>query len=343
MLRFPLLIVGVGLVGLATTAPGRAQEKDKFQPVSFVTFDRVELRGVFYPGMKGVNSPTVMLLHKYGSDRTKGNFGALASHLHEKGYAVLAFDFRGHGASTTVDSLFWEYPVNKKYIRKPDPNRRTVSFKDFQNAYFPYLLHDIAAARNYLDKRNDERACNTSNLVVIGAEEGAALGFAWIAIEHLRDAIAPGVAFNPNPRKAGEDISGAIWLSFKRSPLGMTFPYSKLVEDHAKIMRERIPMWFAAGADDSSGVSDAAYMHDTIMRANRSSSKVPSTKLPIKGTKLRGIDLYGQAKLETDALLDKYLEMYVKRRATAAWENRKASEISPSELPLNDLGFRLNP
>ena len=58
------------------------------------------------------------------------------------------------------------------------PNsKKLVEFKDFKTnaGYFPYLINDIAAAKVFLDRKNDEGKCNTHHLVLVG-ETGAALG-----------------------------------------------------------------------------------------------------------------------------------------------------------------------
>ena len=47
-------------------------------------------------------------------------------------------------------------------------------------------VNDIAAARRYLEVRNDAGDCNLSNLILVGAKEGAALGSLWIAEEWQR-------------------------------------------------------------------------------------------------------------------------------------------------------------
>src|SRR4051794_16201293 len=106
MNRVSLAVAAGLLVGLAGFT--RAQDEKK-EDVSFKTFDGVLIKGSYYASAKGSNAPVVMLLHKYGADRTKGDWDALAVRLKEKGYAVLSFDFRGHGQSTQIINpmLFW--------------------------------------------------------------------------------------------------------------------------------------------------------------------------------------------------------------------------------------------
>src|SRR5947209_4416428 len=79
--------------GLLAAFAGFAHaQDDKKVDVSFKTFDGVLIKGTFYPSTKGSNAQVVMFLHKLGSDRTKGDWAALADSLQKAGYAILSFD-----------------------------------------------------------------------------------------------------------------------------------------------------------------------------------------------------------------------------------------------------------
>src|SRR4029079_12304590 len=115
--------------------------------------------------------PTVLMLHALAEDSSKKGWTALAEQLSANGYAVLAFDFRGHGKSTEVGpTQFWIGNGTQGYLRGT-PGRNNIEFKEFTSAYSPTLINDIAAARAVLDQKNDEHACDTSKLIVIGAED----------------------------------------------------------------------------------------------------------------------------------------------------------------------------
>ena len=47
-----------------------------------------------------------MFLHKLGGNRTQGDWESLAISLQAKGYAIMTFDFRGHGDSGPLDTGF---------------------------------------------------------------------------------------------------------------------------------------------------------------------------------------------------------------------------------------------
>jgi pimeloyl-ACP methyl ester carboxylesterase len=352
------LALAAGLLALAVTAPGFAQNPPKMvnkEEVGFKTIDGVMLKGTFYPSSKGANSPVVLFLHKLGGNRTQGDWESLAISLQAKGYAVMTFDFRGHGASTTLadPKAFWSGRHNQQYVAgyvqgATNPKKK-IEFKDFNKSlYVPYLVNDIAAARHDLDNRNDNAQCNTSNLFIIGAEEGAALGFFWIISEYYRPAIykdvnilgvAGGVV---NNAPAAEDVGGAVWLSMRKNPgigtASITFPYSQWVTPTP--LRDQIQMWFAAGAKDQRGVDDAASMYDKILNADKRKDKLPLTsKKPIEGTNLRGVNLLGKKELPTDELIEKFLEQALKMRPNQAQKKRNASEFKPYPIDPTQYGF----
>jgi pimeloyl-ACP methyl ester carboxylesterase len=346
-----VLALAAGLLAVAVAAPGRAQNPPKNvnkEEVAFKTIDGVMLKGTFYPSNKGSNAPVVMVLHKLGGNRTQGDWESLAVKLQDKGFAVLTFDFRGHGGSTTIDTkVFWNYPHNQNLVggyNAANP-KKSIAFKDFRNGYIPYLANDIAAARHDLDNRNDNGQCNSSNLFIIGAEEGAALGFFWTITEYYRPAIYKdinvfgarlGGVINDSP--AAEDIGGAIWLSIKRNPPGFgSVSYLQLVTPTP--LRDQIQMWFAAGAKDQRGVEESSYMYDRVLNADKKKDKLPLTsKKTIEGTNLRGVSLIGKD-LPTDNLIMQFLEQALKMRPNQAQKKRNASEFKPYPINPSNFGF----
>ncbi|HEX6850622.1 MAG TPA: alpha/beta fold hydrolase [Candidatus Polarisedimenticolaceae bacterium] len=100
------LIAGAGVVFARVwqaTHPARAARADqaialdlaKAEGVTFKAADGVELRGWFLEGTAG--GPAVILCHDLGG--SSAQMINLAIYLQKKGLHVLAFDFRGHGAS----------------------------------------------------------------------------------------------------------------------------------------------------------------------------------------------------------------------------------------------------
>ena len=64
------------------------------QNIKFESADEVEIVGTFYESPKA-NSPAVLLLHQFGSNRQ--SFDEFAKRLQKEGFGVLAIDGRGFG------------------------------------------------------------------------------------------------------------------------------------------------------------------------------------------------------------------------------------------------------
>jgi hypothetical protein len=206
--------------GILTAAPASAQEPEA---AKIITADSVKLSGTFYPGGKK-NSPTVLMLHPIGDGKSSKNpeWKSLAEALQKANYSVLTFDFRGHGDSTSIDerNSFWKYKPNLANVRSKDKD--SIDVKDYiKNDYMTILCNDIAAARAWLERRNDDsKDCNTSSLIVIGAENSATLAALWINSEWNRFKYVPPQGFVTGiipkfvePRPEGKDIIGAIFLT----------------------------------------------------------------------------------------------------------------------------------
>ena len=154
--------------------------------VNITTVDGVKLKAIFYPStMKG--APTVIMLHPIGDKlgMTAPEWKSLAEALQRANYSVMTFDFRGHGDSTTIDDkkIFWSHKANSN-VKSKDPE--AIALKDYSKngpAYYPVLVNDIAAVRAYLDRRNDDvKDCNTSSIIVIGADTGGR----WARLDQFR-------------------------------------------------------------------------------------------------------------------------------------------------------------
>jgi len=94
------LAVALPLAGmLLSPVQVQAQKMDR---VKFETYDGVELHGTFYPSNKGQKAVTVLLLHKINGKSAQDGWDRLAKALQKEDFAVLSFDFRGHGDSTNI-------------------------------------------------------------------------------------------------------------------------------------------------------------------------------------------------------------------------------------------------
>jgi hypothetical protein len=220
--------------------------------VTFRTADDVEVRGTFYPSARGKDCPAcVLMLHEPGRDRREEGWVRLAKALRDEGYAVLTFDFRGHGESTRAGPNFRRFAPNK--IFGPDPGKDSVTLRarSFAPSYYPQLVQDVVAARLFLDLLHDAGEVNASNLVVVGAGEGAALGAVWLAGEfHRHRLITPGEPLQLRAAPEGARVAACVWLGFPRT-LGNESSAAPL-ECLTRVARERrVPMAFLYGEEDA--------------------------------------------------------------------------------------------
>jgi uncharacterized protein len=116
------------------------------EPVSFVTSDGVALKGWWWPGQDSTRA--VVLLHGLGANRLQ--MLARAKWLHETGYSVLLFDFRGCGESG---------------------GKSTLGFAE---------RHDVEAAIKFLREKKAVK-----QMAIVAQSMGAAA--AVMAVEHWAD------------------------------------------------------------------------------------------------------------------------------------------------------------
>jgi dienelactone hydrolase len=321
-----VLVIVATLAGTQTILAQGGAEK-----VRFDTYDRVTIRGTFYASSKGSKAPCVILLHPIGGSSAQEGWEGLAKKLQEKGFAVLAFDFRGHGDSKEVDpAVFWKYPLNAKLkgftAAKP---RSEISYKEFTTPYhYLALVNDIAAARRYLDTRNDSQECNAANIIVIGAESGATLGALWMATEWQRRLGAQTPPFSAKGPVGGQEINCAVWLTINPTVAGN---YKAPVESWLRMqqVREKIPMYFLYGADDNKTERYIQHLYNDVLRAktDKKLSKLTGIK-GVEGTKLSGRDLLTKG-LATQDLIVKYVEKVIADNGMNAYERRGKSDLYP--------------
>jgi len=309
MLRLPRLLLVALTIGSVSLLPATQmpvtqaqEEKGRTDKVRLQTIDGVDLHGTFYPSGKS-NPPTVLLLHAIGENSKKKGWVHLAEELQKKGFAVLTFDFRGHGLSTEIvePQKFWEAPPNRMYMKHLGKNT-SLDVKDITPGYAPILCNDIAAARSFLDRKNDMGACNSSNIIVIGADTGATLGAIWLYGEWHRHRckppppnLIPGMPFPliiDSAIPEGNDVIACVWISAnpkltsgKQPPRGVNL--SGLLTIPAKT--KATPMIFMYAQEDPAGKKLALDLEAKLVKEKgkpkdekyrfTASAEVPKTKL----------------------------------------------------------------
>lgn len=216
------------VLALAGASLGQEPEKVRFQSV-----DGVQLHGTYWPG-RGRTPPVVLLVHELGKDSRQKVWRELAVALQKEKYAVLAFDLRGHGLSTEVEpDLFWQpaFP-NRAMVRNLNPLE--IEFKRFDKRYYPALVNDLAAAKAFLNRKNDAGECNTGSLSVVAAGTGATLASIWINAEWHRYRFYPPSLFGMPATLAnspeGDKLLCGVFLDVTPSLGGRSIPLASLLD-----------------------------------------------------------------------------------------------------------------
>jgi len=327
------LILGLGLT-LIVLSQANASEK-----VNFDTVDGVSLEGTYWPSKDGTKAPCALLLHSFeskkGGSRSQEGWESLATALNDKGYAVLSFDFRGHGNSTTVSMNFWNAPHNiffkgARMTKKP----ATINQAEFSPAYYKNLVNDVAAAKAYLDRENDNMALNSRNMLVIGAGEGATIGAMWMASEFKRfkgmvqpnmfNPLAPARLLSLDNDSEGKDLMAGVWLSISPTLAGQTTNARSWLTEIGKT--NKLPMVFVYGKDDTQGEAKALESLKAIIGPGFQRGKPAADKdfeftgeKAIDGTKLKAHQLLQKGLQTEDWILKNYVDPLKVRHHKKQW------------------------
>jgi pimeloyl-ACP methyl ester carboxylesterase len=327
------LIVGLVFAGLTP----RSRADDNFERVKFDTVDGVEIHGTFYPGKSASKSPCVLMLHALGGSSDQEGWAELAKKLQAKDMAVLSFDFRGHGESTNVAPGFWSIDKNRSLRSyRPGKLREQISFRDFTTVTnWATLVDDIAAAKRFLDSKNDSGECNSANVAVIGAEGGGALGMMWIWDAWRRPRVSATGFIGAAGRQTteGQDITCAVWLSITHQ-IGVTTKYYLPVENFLKApVRDKVPMYFLFGEKDSRSASYAKRLCDGVLRPNAAPKLKDTGMAPIKDNKLQGRELL-KPSLNTEDIIMAYIDRVLGARGKNVWIKREPTVPQPVPIHL---------
>jgi hypothetical protein len=223
--------------------PGPQAKKDekvktddtRDKTVGIATSDGLSLNAYWFQGVAlEKNPPDAVLMFPAPGDKVNDAWIGLAKKLSEKNFSVLLFDWRGCGmnASATAGQrifadkdVFWREPYNDR-ILKPHSTfeNRGLDYKtiigktDGNLRYRDFLFNDLAAARFYLDRQNDNGKCNSGRIWIVTERDGGQTGLAFIASE-----MGVNRMYDPRPnvgntafqfRSGGKDFVGLTVLSY---------------------------------------------------------------------------------------------------------------------------------
>ncbi|MBX9677785.1 MAG: hypothetical protein K2X38_03395 [Gemmataceae bacterium] len=327
---------------LLVSHPAAAQEGVK---VRIPTIDGVTLQGAFYAAKnpQGKVPPTVLLVHALGEKSSKPEWVHLATSLQEK-FAVMTFDFRGHGESTEIDpAKFGRYQPNVSLVKGFKPGKESIDYKDFDKAYMPILCNDLAAVKGFLDRKNDQGQCNTSTFIVVGADTGATLAAVWLNSENYRYRMvpSPNPLFPPQPPPAdaaseGRSVVGCVWLSISPTLGKHQLSVSKLLDLPGKV--HATPMVFMFGEEDAKGKTIGNGVVNALKKDSKDKEKFSYTgAVSVQKTKLVGAGLLAKS-LGTDAAIRDWINDVVKKKNNEWLEKDQRKSVyawrmSPATLP----------
>jgi hypothetical protein len=212
--------------------------------VGFATSDGLSLNGYWFKGI-GVDKqrPDAVMMFPAPGNKVNDAWIGLASELSKKNFSVLLFDWRGAGMNPpeTAGSrifenkvAFWNEVYNKQLLMKSRVQvedkgldyRTLVMKSEGTYRYRDFMLNDLLAARFYLDRKNDDKDCNTNRVWIVTEKDGGQLAMALIAFEFLRNSINDPkndvTAFGKQWKPAGKDYVGLTVLSPGSGPNSAT-------------------------------------------------------------------------------------------------------------------------
>jgi alpha-beta hydrolase superfamily lysophospholipase len=323
------LAAGGLLAALVLLSPsGRAQTQgDMPEKVKFTSVDGVELHGTFYGSSKNDSAPAVLIVHAIGDSSRRKEYDNLARTLQGSGYAVLTFDLRGHGQSKSVDKdEFWSQKYkNYTFVAGASARKESIEFRDIDKRFYSVFVNDLAAAKAFLDRKNDAKKCNSSSMIVIGADSGATLGAIWINSEWARYKLIPPAAGFGQPQPdlknpEGKNVICGIWLSITPDLGTRKVPLASVLFTAAK--EKKVPMVFLYNSDFSIDKSTAVTLVKGIKGKDKTNFELTAAS-PVKaGGKLTGRELLNPA-LETDKAIAAYLPKVIEDKGNE-WQEQEA-------------------
>jgi len=297
------------------TSPQDQQPEEKPKSSEYVdTPDGVRVKFDYYASRLGKEAAPVILIHDWG--RSREDFGNLPQQLQKAGFAVLALDLRGHGASVNLNEVKWrnvhrdrKAPVVQRKRRRP---RRRKESDDDATVRFEMLDRSLFMRGDFLDMRTDVEwvkwfATNLNNKLEANVRKLALLGVG----------MGANVAIRYGDRDwsfddwRGQEVHGLALVSPNWQFRGITIKkaFSRLLSPRAD-KRYWPHLYIMAGTRDRKNFPDAQRLARLAKRASPTFNQFGEFKTDLAGHALLGMRADS---LERRELL-KWMVQYVQNR-----------------------------
>lgn len=340
----PLMLLAATLAA-GTLLP---QDKSAAPPVEGFTCetrDGVRIVGDFYPPGRGrgQRGPVVILLHAIGPGRSSASrrdFGSFPRQLQAEGFAVVTFDFRGHGESQTIDpEKYWRDTPLPKAVKDRPPTK--IDCRDFKTQRdFANLACDLVAIKVWINGKNNAKGCNSHAYSLVGVEQAGLVGLLWSNSELLdatRAADIASVRNNKADRYEGEDLVSVVWLGTP-DRLGPTPVDPATLQGWLTRLRDRKVQTLAVVAEGEPASRQFWDRAQNSIRSTRDKDSFSETRVVrVKGTPLTGLKLLQH---EAFAVNPEVLEFLDKTLGSTnrSWAEHQGNK-EPTLVNLRGLGI----
>ncbi|MEZ6138933.1 MAG: hypothetical protein R3B84_00035 [Zavarzinella sp.] len=382
-----MLLANSPMIAQDKKDPPKVLQNDKGEKVGIKTNDGLSLGGLWFPASskeekRNKEPDAVIMMPDFGHEVYSKHQGwdmrwvNMAEKISQKGFGVLLFDWRGHGMSgpdigTRIftgqrQTLFEKDLANRNQWGAAVTTIDAIDCKYFKPNYWPFLFNDLAAARYYLDQKNDNQAVNSGRIWIVTEGRAAHFASGFIASEFRRNSVYTpnNLTAVANSEPAGVDYAGLVALSFnisastpKYTPnaaamttkaasstfnynhrVGSADPYHQRCVNH---MNDRLAALLIYAEKDTVGKNTSNQIMNRLHQFRGTPKQIEAERKErfkwvesVKGAKnLTGIDLISDD-LGTMQLIETFMEKAPEAQALGKNILERNAKEAPSQLPV---------